>query len=93
MIAETILLNAATGLAVGGAWVVKALWSSQNGNGNLTKEHHRDLCESVKRRLDEGDLHFAELLKKIDSNYREVIEILLDLTAKVAHDKWRNHVQ
>ena len=83
MITDTILLNAAAGFAVGGAWVVKALWSSQNGAGKLTKDDHRDLCEPVKRRLDEGDRRFAELFRKIDDNYREMVELLLDLTAKV----------
>ena len=85
MILDTILLNGATGIVVGGAWIFKTLWASQNGNGKLSKQDHRDLCEPVKRRLDDGDRRFNEIMKKIDDNHRETVEYILELTTKVGN--------
>lgn len=84
MIIDTILLNGATGLVVGGAWVAKALWSSGNGNGKLSKEDHKELCSSIKRRLDLGENQFMILADKIDKNHRETVEFILELTEKVS---------
>lgn len=85
MVIETILLNGAAGLVVGGVWVAKTIWSGggHNGNGHLSKADHRDLCEPIKRRLDDWDRRFGEVIRKIDDNHRETVEFILELTAKV----------
>jgi len=84
MVLDTILLNGAAGLVVGGVWVAKALWSSQNGNGKLSKEDHKELCEPVKKRLDEGDFRFNNIMLKIDNNHKETLDYILDLTRELS---------
>jgi hypothetical protein len=84
MVIDTILLNGAAGFVVGGAWVAKALWSSHNGNGKLSKDDHRDLCAPVKLRLDTGEQQFRDIIKKIDENHKETMHFILELTTKVS---------
>jgi hypothetical protein len=84
MVIDAILLNGAAGLAVGGAWIAKALWSGHNGNGKLSKDDHKELCEPVKKRLDEGDFRFQNIMQKIDNNHKETLDYILDLTKELS---------
>jgi hypothetical protein len=80
---ETILINGAAGIVVGGAWIARTLWSSQNGNGKLSKEEHEVRCNVVRARLDRGDKQFDDIMKKIDDNHADTIEHILELTKEV----------
>ena len=78
-IAPEIISSFGGAIGIGAVWAIRNFVSSRNGNGKLSKQDHKDLCEPIKKRLESGEMLFRDLSDKIDKNHRQTIDLIMGL--------------